>query len=94
MSDSFNVFSTIELTKNGIFTRNQNKYLDITTLYFHLGQILAMQNKIGEAIPWFYKSIGDGGDWDNYVKATIAFLRKDKINFEKKTFFCERLNLF
>ena len=70
-------------SKNGIFTRNQNKYLDITTLYFHLGQILAMQNKIGEAIPWFYKSIGDGGDWDNYVKATIAFLRKDKINFEK-----------
>lgn len=50
-------------------------------LLWHTGQVLAGDNKYDEAVKYFrqtYKSGDHSTEWNLYVDATIAFLRKDK----------------
>lgn len=50
-------------------------------LMWHAGQVLAGDNKYDEAVKYFkqtYKSGDRSTEWNLYVDATIAFLRKDK----------------
>jgi hypothetical protein len=56
------------------------------TLIFHLGQLYAMKNDVSKAKRCFeMASKTHDKQWDNYVKATIAFILKDKDAFEKNT---------
>ena len=64
----------IESTKRGVIS-------------FHCGQMLALLDKNEEAIPYMEASKmkeNDVMNWDVYVDATIAFLRKDRAAFDKK----------
>lgn len=50
-------------------------------LMWHTGQVLAGDNKYDEAVKYFrqtYKSGDHSTEWNLYVDATLAFLRKDK----------------
>ncbi|MCA0131704.1 hypothetical protein [Winogradskyella alexanderae] len=54
---------------------------------FHCGQMLALLDKNEEAIPYMEASKmkeNDVMNWDVYVDATIAFLKKERETFDKK----------
>ena len=61
--------------------------LDPRTIIWHLGQVLAMRDQPGdrkEAIGWMMKSLKSADrQWNDYVKATIAFLSGDRESFDK-----------
>jgi hypothetical protein len=62
------------------------KRLNKNTMTWHLGQALAMKGKVEEAISWMEQSLTDADDdpqWNDYVKATIAFLEDDRTAFEE-----------
>lgn len=60
------------------------KELDVKVLYWHLGQIYAMLNQNNLGVHYMNKSLSDDDqEWNRYVFATIAFLNKDKVSFEK-----------
>jgi hypothetical protein len=62
------------------------KRVDKNTMTWHLGQALAMKGKVEEAISWMNQSLTDADDdpqWNDYVKATIAFLEDDRMAFEE-----------
>ena len=48
---------------------------------FHIGQALAMAGREPESIPWFEHALSAeaSGEWDTYVQATLAFLRRDTV---------------
>jgi len=52
-------------------------------LLFHLGQLYAMEADYSKAIKCFEKAKDEDQQWNNYVLATIAFLRGDRQVFEK-----------
>ncbi len=65
-------------------TPKGSKTLDVKVLYWHLGQIYAMLNQNDLGILYMNKSLSnDDQEWNRYVFATIAFIKKDKISFEK-----------
>lgn len=62
------------------------KILSPGIIFWHLGQALALRqpgdNK--EAIDWMLRSLDpDDLQWNDYVKATIAFLEDDRVSFDK-----------
>lgn len=62
------------------------KRVDNNTMTWHLGQALAMKGSMEEAIGWINQSLTDDDDdpqWNDYVKATIAFLEDDRTAFEE-----------
>jgi len=62
------------------------KHVDKNTITWHLGQALAMEDKVEEAISWMNQSLTDADDnqeWNRYIKATIAFLEDDRTAFEE-----------
>lgn len=64
----------IEVSKRGVMS-------------FHCGQMLALLDKNEEAIPYMEaskKKEKDVMNWDVYVDATVAFLKKDREAFDKK----------
>lgn len=65
----------------------KGKRLDPRTITWHLGQALAMRDGPGdrkEAIGWMMKSLNPADQqWNDYVKATIAFLSGDRESFDK-----------
>ena len=46
-------------------------------LRFHVGQSLAISGRDAESLPHFERAVGGADEWDAYVRATIAFLRRD-----------------
>ena len=63
---------------------NTKDVLSIPFMRWHLGQLYAMENNIGKAIENMKKSIGtEDQQWNDYVNATIAFLKNDREEFEK-----------
>jgi hypothetical protein len=70
--------------KNGKF-KNQahNEKIDPSVLIWHLGQVLAFLNKNAIAIKYMLMSRNSDSDWNNYVDATVAFIKKDKKAFDK-----------
>ena len=63
-----------------------SKILSPFIIFWHLGQALALRqpgdNK--EAIDWMLRSLDpDDLQWNDYVKATIAFLEDDRVSFDK-----------
>ena len=54
-----------------------------STLYWHLGQLLAMAGDNNSAVANMRASLGTDTDWNNYVKATIAFLANNKMQFDQ-----------
>lgn len=49
-----------------------------SNLWFHAGQNLAKASEYSKAVACFCKSLDSAGDdWDCYVRATIAFLKRD-----------------
>jgi len=61
-----------------------DKHFDKNTITWHLGQALAMEDKVEEAISWMNQSLADDDQqWNRYIKATIAFLEDDRTAFEK-----------
>ena len=66
--------------------RLDGKRVDKNTITWHLGQALAMKGGVEEAIGWMNQSLTDDDDdpqWNDYVKATIAFLEDDRTAFEE-----------
>jgi len=59
------------------------KKLDPRTLYWHLGQLLAMAGDRDSAVSAMRSSLGADQDWNDYAQATIAFLANNKPQFEK-----------
>lgn len=58
--------------------------IDPSLLIFHAGQIYAMLGNIPNAVKCFSKtSKTEDTQWNNYVKATIAFLKQDRKTFEQ-----------
>jgi len=56
----------------------------VNLLYWHLGQLNAYGDDYKKAIFYMEKSLGkDDSQWNDYVNSTIAFLNKDKEEFEK-----------
>jgi tetratricopeptide (TPR) repeat protein/ribosomal protein S18 acetylase RimI-like enzyme len=82
---------------NGVFVDapKGTKTIHPQILIWHLGQMLAMENKYEQAIKWMKQSfIQDDPQWNDYVKATVAFLQgnqqqldqyKNKANENSKT---------
>lgn len=64
------------IDKNGTLV-STNPSLE--TLYFHAGQEFAMQGPeyYKQAIDCFERSFKRVGDWDYYVKGTVAYLKRD-----------------
>jgi len=54
-----------------------------STLFWHLGQLLAMAGDNNGAVANMRASLGTDSDWNNYVKATIAFLANNKKQFDQ-----------
>jgi hypothetical protein len=46
-------------------------------LRFHVGQTLAMSGRDAESVAHFERSAGGDEEWDAYVQATIAFLKRE-----------------
>lgn len=69
--------------KNGEFTNSDNTKIDASILLWHLGQILAFQGNYQQAIKWMRLSKKTDSNWNDYVDATIAFIKKDKKAFDK-----------
>ena len=66
--------------------RLDGKRVDNNTMTWHLGQALAMKGSVEEAIGWMNQSLTDDDDdpqWNDYVRATIAFLEDDRTAFEE-----------
>lgn len=64
--------------------RLDGKHIDKNTITWHLGQALAMEGKVEEAISWMNQSLADDDpQWNRYIKATIAFLEDDRTAFEE-----------
>jgi hypothetical protein len=58
--------------------------VSVPFMHWHLGQLYAMENNINKAIEHMRKSIGqDDPEWNDYVNATVMFLKKDREGFEK-----------
>ncbi len=59
---------------------NENRtYTNAATLYFHEAQLRAEIGHISVAKDYFRLSMHESpGDWNIYVKATVAFLEKDR----------------
>lgn len=53
-------------------------------LNFHIGQTLAFGGHDAESLPYFESARADGAssEWNAYVDATIAFIRKDRPQLE------------
>ena len=53
-------------------------------LNFHIGQTLAFGGYDAESLPYFESARADGAsaEWNAYVDATVAFLRKDRAGLE------------
>jgi hypothetical protein len=68
-------------------TRNASKLtLDQRLeLNFHIGQTLAFGGHDAEALPYFERAhaAGASAEWNAYVDATIAFLRKDRARLDE-----------
>lgn len=70
--------------KNGKFKNPAfNEKIDPSVLIWHLGQILAFLNKNAIAIKYMLMSKNSDSDWNNYVDATVAFIKRDKKAFDK-----------
>lgn len=69
--------------KNGEFINSNSDKVDPSILIWHLGQILAFQSRYQQAINWMTLSKNKDSDWNDYVDATIAFIKKDKKAFDK-----------
>jgi len=64
--------------------RLDGKRVDKNTITWHLGQALAMEDKVEEAISWMNQSLKDADqEWNRYVNATIAFLENNRTAFEE-----------
>lgn len=62
------------------------KALSPGILFWHLGQALALRQSGGntEAIDWMQCSLDpEDPQWNDYAKATIAFLEDDRVSFDK-----------
>jgi len=58
--------------------------LSVSLMNWHLGQLYAMINETDKAIHYMSKSIGSHDrEWNDYVNATIGFLKKDRARFDK-----------
>jgi hypothetical protein len=53
-------------------------------LNFHIGQTLAFGGRDTDSLPYFESARADGAsdEWNAYVDATIAFIRKDRAQLE------------
>jgi hypothetical protein len=59
------------------------KTVSLELMYFHIGQMLAMDGK-KESIEYFNKSFGKNSPcWNAYVDATIGFLEQDQDRIKK-----------
>lgn len=68
--------------QNGKFKNMPNSRIEPGILMWHLGQILAFQDKNDLAIKWMNSSKNSDSDWNNYVDATVTFIKKDKKTFD------------
>jgi hypothetical protein len=68
------------LTVNKMALGDENReYTNASTLYFHEAQIRAEIGHISVAKDYFRLSMHESfGDWNLYVKATLAFIEKDR----------------
>jgi hypothetical protein len=60
-----------------------NKTLLPNTLYWHLGQLLAMAGDNASAVASMRNSLSGDPDWDAYVRATVAFLANNRKAFDQ-----------
>lgn len=68
------------------YIRKNNKKLESqhkSVLHWHLGQSYAVQGNNKKAIRHMSKSLGNNDQWNKYAKASIAFIKKDKSEFDK-----------
>ena len=78
--------SATDLIKLYLEQHNELEAGQREVMSFHCGQLLALMDKNQEAIPYMKasKKTEDVMQWNIYVDATIAFLRKDREAFNAK----------
>lgn len=78
--------SATDLIKLYLEQHNELESGQRQVMSFHCGQMLALMDKNQEAIPYMEasKKTDDVMQWNEYVDATIAFLRKDREAFNAK----------
>jgi hypothetical protein len=65
-------------------TPTNKEDISVPFMHWHLGQLYAINDDTEKAITHMEKSIGKFDDqWNDYVNATIMFLKKDRNKFEK-----------
>lgn len=64
-------------------TPEGKREIDAVVLVWHLGQVLAFADNYPEAVKYMSMSkMSDDTEWNDYVDATIAFLKQDKRTFD------------